>query len=305
MNAEEVHAEVVEPANLAKVPEPAIAYTLPTAKIGNLDAIEQFVANVERFFGGVEIDPADKEQVKQLRGLRADINKAANAINDKRKAMDKDVKAALSEADGALNDLRDRLKSVYDKTGEQIAEADRLWAEARRSLLQGEYESVAPSLVELITLDAFIGAEPKLMQKQWGGNRACNTLDDMVVQAVRDRDEIAGAGLAHPVEADAAYCRTLDVRAALAEDKRLRDAEAAAAAHAAAARALRERVSAPDAAPQPNPAPQQRESAPQAQSEPLCRYSFSFVGTESQAEQVKRLMVSLGVSERKMARLAV
>lgn len=304
MNAEEVHAEVVEPANLAKVPEPAIAYTLPTAKIGNLEAIEQFVANVERFFGGVEINPADKEQVKQLRGLRADINKAANAINDKRKAMDKDVKAALSEADGALNDLRDRLKSVYDKTGEQIAEADRLWADARRSLLQGEYESVAPALVELITLDAFIAAEPKLMQKQWGGNKACNALDDMVVQAVRDRDEIAGAGLAHPVEADAAYCRTLDVRAALAEDKRLRDAEAA-AAHAEAARALREKVSAPDAAPQPNPAPQQRESAPQAQSEPLCRYSFSFVGTESQAEQVKRLMVSLGVSERKMARLAV
>lgn len=305
MNAEEVHAEVVEPANLAKVPEPAIAYTLPTAKIGNLDAIEQFVANVERFFGGVEINPADKEQVKQLRGLRADINKAANAINDKRKAMDKDVKAALQEADGALNDLRDRLKSVYDKTGEQIAEADRLWADARRSLLQGEYESVAPALVELITLDAFIAAEPKLMQKQWGGNKACNALDDMVVQAVRDREEIAGAGLAHHVEADAAYCRTLDVRAALAEDKRLRDAEAAAAAHAEAARALREKVSAPDAAPQPNPAPQQRESAPQPQSEPLCRYSFSFVGTESQAEQVKRLMVSLGVSERKMARLAV
>ena len=298
-------ATIIEPVDVLKAPEPSVVYTLPTATVGNMEAIEGFVANVEKFFADVKIDPTNPEQVKQLKALRADVNKAAAAIDDKRKGMDKDVKAAMADADKALNTLRDRLKAVYAKTGEQIAEADRLWAEARRSLLQGEYESVAPALVELITLDVFIGAEPKLMQKQWGGNKACNTLDDMVVQAVRDREEIAGAGLAHHVEADAAYCRTLDVRAALAEDKRLRDAEAAAAAHAEAARALLEKVSAPDAAPRPNPAPQQRENVPQAQSEPLCRYSFSFVGTESQAEQVKRLMVSLGVSERKMARLAV
>lgn len=305
MSAEEVHAEVVEPVNLAKPPEPAVTYTLPSAKVGNLDAIERFVASVEDFFAGVEIDPADKEQVKQLRGLRADINKAANAINDKRKAMDKDVKAAMSEADGALNGLRDRLKSVYDKTGEQIAAADALWHQARRSLLEREYGAVAPDLSEVIAIDAFIAAEPKLMKKEWGGTKACNAVDDMVAQAVRDREEIAGAGLAHPVEADAAYCRTLDVRAALAEDKRLREAEAAAAEHAEKARALREKVSAPVAAPEPEPAREARESAPQAQAEPLRRYSFSFVGTESQADQVKRLLVSLGVSERKMARSAV
>lgn len=293
MNAEEVHAEVVEPANLAKVPEPAIAYTLPTAKIGNLDAIEQFVANVERFFGGAEINPADKEQVKQLRGLRADINKAANAINDKRKAMDKDVKAALSEADGALNDLRDRLKSVYDKTGEQIAEADRLWADARRSLLQGEYESVAPSLVELITLDVFIGAEPKLMQKSWGGNKACNALDDMVERAVADREQLAQAGLAYPNEADAVYCRTLDVRAALAEDKFQKDAAEAAAEHAAKAQALRETIE------RPKPQPKPRQEQPQ----PLSRYTFEFDGTEAQAGEVKRLLVSLGVGNRTMKKV--
>ena len=286
-------ATIIEPVDVLKAPEPSVVYTLPTATVGNMEAIEGFVANVEKFFADVKIDPTNPEQVKQLKALRADVNNAATAIDDKRKGMDKDVKAAMADADKALNALRDRLKAVYAKTGEQIAEADRLWAEARRSLLQGEYEAVAPALVELIPLDAFIGAEPKLMQKSWGGNKACNVLDDMVERAVADRDQLAQAGLAHPNEADAVYCRTLDVRAALAEDKRLKDAEAAAAEHAAKAQALRETIERPK--PQPKPR--------QEQLQPLSRYTFEFDGTEAQAEEVKRLLVSLGVGNRTMKKV--
>ena len=250
---------------------------------------------MEKFFADVKIDPANAEQVKQLKALRADVNKAATAIDDKRKGMDKDVKAAMADADNALNALRDRLKAVYKKTGEQIAEADSLWSEARRSLLQGEYEAVAPALVELIPLDAFIGAEPKLMQKSWGGNKACNALDDMVERAVADREQLAQAGLAHPNEADAVYCRTLDVRAALAEDKRLKDAAEAAAEHAAKAQALRETIERPRPAAQSKPKPRQEQ--------PLSRYTFEFDGTEAQADEVKRLLVSLGVGNRTMKKV--
>ena len=286
-------AAIIEPVDVLKAPEPSVVYTLPTATVGNMEAIEGFVANVEKFFADVKIDPTNPEQVKQLKALRADVNKAAAAIDDKRKGMDKDVKAAMSDADKALNTLRDRLKAVYAKTGEQIAEADRLWAEARRSLLQGEYEAVAPALVELMPLDAFIGAEPKLMQKSWGGNKACNALDDMVERAVADREQLAQAGLAYTNEADAVYCRSLDVRAALAEDKRLKDAAQAAAEHAAKAQALRETIE------RPKPEPKPRQEHPQ----PLSRYTFEFDGTEAQAEEVKRLLVSLGVGNRTMKKV--
>ena len=286
-------ATIIEPVDVLKAPEPSVVYTLPTATVGNMEAIEGFVANVERFFADVKIDPTNAEQVKELKALRADVNKAAAAIDKKRKDMDKDVKAAMADADNALNTLRDRLKAVYAKTGEQIAEADRLWSEARRSLLQGEYEAVAPALVELIPLDVFIGAEPKLMQKSWDGTKACNALDDMVERAVADRDQLAQAGLAHPNEADAVYCRTLDVRAALAEDKRLKDAEAAAAEHDAKAQALRETIE------RPKPQPKPRQEQPQ----PLSRYTFEFDGTEAQADEVKRLLVSLGVGNRTMKKV--
>lgn len=286
-------ATIIEPVDVLKAPEPSVVYTLPTATVGNMEAIEGFVANVEKFFADAKIDPTNPEQVKQLKALRADVNKAAAAIDDKRKGMDKDVKAAMADADKALNSLRDRLKAVYKKTGEQIAEADRLWSEARRSLLQGEYEAVAPALVELIPLDAFIGAEPKLMQKSWGGNKACNALDDMVERAVADREQLAQAGLAYPNEADAVYCRTLDVRAALAEDKFQKDAAEAAAEHAAKAQALRETIE------RPKPQPKPRQEQPQ----PLSRYTFEFDGTEAQAAEVKRVLVSLGVGNRTMKKV--
>ena len=81
------------------------------------------------------------------------------------------------------------------------------------------------------------------------------------------------------------------MRAALAEDKRLKDAEAAAAEHAAKAQALRETIERPK--PQPKP----------RQEQPLSRYTFEFDGTEAQADEVKRLLVSLGVGNRTMKKV--
>lgn len=299
--SEAIEAEVVEPsANLAKAPDPAIAYTLPIVTVGNLEGVERFVEQVEAFFEGVDIDPADPEQVKALKGLRADVNKAANAIDGKRKDMDRAVKGAMSEADGALNALRDRLKEVYAKTGRRIDEANELWLQGRTALLRHEYEGAAPDLAELIPLDAFTAREPKLLQKSWKGPKACDKLDEMIAEAVADRKRLAESDLAYPVEADAVYCETLDLKAALDEDRRLKVAEAAKQAHLAASRQLQEQVEARrgQEAEKPKPAPHEPPEA-------LSRWTVSFTGTEAQAAEVKALMVRLGVEDRKCKRSAL
>lgn len=299
--SEAIEAEVVEPsANLAKAPDPAIAYTLPTVTVGNLEGVERFVEQVEAFFEGVEIDPTDPDQVKALKGLRADVNKAANAIDGKRKDMDRAVKGAMSEADGALNALRDRLREVYAKTGRQIEEADAIWLQGRTALLRHEYEGAAPDLAELIPLDAFAAKEPKLLQKSWKGPKACDKLDEMIAEAVADRKRLAESDLAHPVEADAVYCRTLDIKDALDEDRRLKVAEAERKAHLAASKQLQEQVEARrgQEAEKPKPAPHEPPEA-------LSRWTVSFTGTEAQAAEVKALMVRLGVADRKCKRSAL
>ena len=238
MEAQEVQAEVIEPVNLAKAPKPAIAYTLPTVRIENLDDIDAFVSDIERFFGGVEIDVDDPEQVKQLRGLRADINKVANAIDDGRKGMDKAINGARAEADAALNALRDRVKSVYDATGKQIDEAAERQKQARINILAGEYEAVAPDLMELIPLEVFIAKNQKLVSrdKRFTGDKACDLLDEMIADAVHDRERIREAEYA--TEADMAYCRTLDIRAALDENDRLKREKAERESHEQAATRL-------------------------------------------------------------------
>lgn len=296
-----VEAEVVEPsANLAKAPDPAISYTLPKVTVGNLEGVERFVEQVEAFFDGVEIDPTDPDQVKALKGLRADVNKAANAIDGKRKDMDRAVKGAMSEADGALNALRDRLKEVYAKTGRQIEEADAIWKQGRTALLRHEYEGAAPDLAELIPLDAFAAKEPKLLQKSWKGPKACDKLDEMIAEAVADRKRLAESDLAYPVEADAVFCRTLDIKAALDEDRRLKVAEAAKQAHLAASKQLQEQVEARRGQEAEKPKPD-----PQEPPEALSRWTISFTGTEAQAAEVKALMVRLGVADRKCKRSAL
>lgn len=236
--AEEVKAEVIEPVNLAKAPKPAIAYTLPTVKIENLEDVESFVSNIEAFFGGVEIDVDDPEQVKQLKDVRSDINNVANAINDGRKEMDKAINGARAEADGALNALRDRVKAVYDSTGRQIEEANERQKQARLKLLAGEYEAVATDLMELIPLEVYISKEPKLVSrdKRFTGNKACDLLDDMIADAVHDRERIRGGEYA--TEADMVYCKTLDLRAAMDEVDRLKRAKAERESHRQAATLL-------------------------------------------------------------------
>lgn len=236
--AEEVKAEVIEPVNLAKAPKPAIAYTLPTVKIENLEDVESFVSSIEAFFGSICIDVDDPEQVKQLRDLRADINKVAKAIDDGRKGMDKAINGARAEADGALNAMRDRVRAVYDSTGRQIEEANERQKQARLKLLADEYEAAAPDLMELIPLEVYISKEPKLVSrdKRFTGNKACDLLDEMIADAVHDRERIRDGEYA--TEADMVYCKTLDLRKAIDEVDRLKREKAEREVHEQAATRL-------------------------------------------------------------------
>lgn len=305
MEAQEVQAEVIEPVNLAKAPKPAIAYTLPTVRIENLDDIDAFVSDIERFFGGVEIDVDDQEQVKQLRDLRADINKVAKAIDDGRKGMDKAINGAMAEADDAMNDLRDRVKSVYDATGKQIDEAAERQKQARINILAGEYEAVAPDLMELIPLEVFIAKNQKLVSrdKRFTGDKACDLLDEMIADAVHDRERIREAEYA--TEADMAYCRTLDIRAALDENDRLKREKAEREAHEQAATRLdiavgraHEAVMAANAS-EADKEPPEPETPPQ---KPSKRFLFrlEFEATEEDGIKVRDFMRNMPSLEGKL-----
>lgn len=303
--AEEVKAEVIEPVNLAKAPKPAIAYTLPTVKIENLENIESFVSNIEAFFGGIEIDVDDQEQVKQLKDVRADINKVAKAIDDERKGMDKAINGARAEADGALNSLRDRVRAVYESTGRQIEEANERQRQARIKILADEYAAVAPDLMEMIPLDAFIKKEPKLVSrdKRFTGNKACDLLDEMIADAVHDRERLRDVG-EFAIGGDMVYCRTLDLRAAMDEIDRLKRAKAELEEHEQAATRLdvavgraHEAVTAANEAEAANE-PKKTETTPQKQPRRFL-YRLEFTAEDADATKLWGMAKTLPSFEKK------
>lgn len=282
---EDAAVEVMRADVLARPPEPAIEYTLPVAKVGNVEQVDAFVGAVESFFAGVEIDPENEKQVKELRQVRADLNKVAKAIDDKRKGMDKAVKAAMGEADGVLNGLRDRLKAVYEATGEQVKAADALWFERRMRALAEEYEGVAPDLMALVPLESFTAKEKRLAQKAWGEAKARQELDKLVCTAVQDRRTLASLALEHASEADMRFCETLSIEAALVRNQELVWEDQKREQHEREAVRLERAVS--------------HESVmAEREGDGPARYTVTFVGTEAQAARVKVLLVSMGVAGR-------
>lgn len=267
---------------LATPPEPAITYTLPNATIGNLDMVEKYVSDVEEFFAGTEINPADQTQAKDLKRINAHVNKVAKAINDKRIAMDKEIKGAISNADDALNSLRDRLKAVYANNAAQIAKADELWLNMRITALETEYASTAPDLMQLVPLNAFLEQERKLTGKSWCEAKACEALDKMIIATVESRKRLASMQLKYATEADAVFCKTLSLESALDENTRLQNAARAAAAHKAEIKAMQERMNARKAA-QEQPATQVTPVMPAK----VYKYAFTFTGTAQDAAAVK------------------
>ena len=59
--------------------------------------------------------------------------------------MDRAVKGAMSEADSALNALRDELRRRHAKTGRRIDEANELWLQGRTALLRHSTRARRPT----------------------------------------------------------------------------------------------------------------------------------------------------------------
>lgn len=278
------------------------------AFVADWDAMEQAARAYAAQFDSIEI--TDERSRKDAAKVRADINDKKKQLNrariDLSKEYDKPKAEFKARVDGIIAILDEQIGYIDG----QLKAKDAEHLEARRRLLSREYEAMAAGLMEAVPLDRFIAAEPKLAGRTWTGSKACDKLDEMVQAAAQARATLAEQNLEFPLDADRVFCETLSMQAALDENARLaqrrRDNEARAAAMPEAIRP-QQQPQAPAQPPlqqQPPVQPAQAAPKPEARPEPLSRYQFTFVGTESQAAQVKSLLVSLGVTERKMARCA-
>ena len=299
----EVQADVIEPVlNLAKAPEPAITFTLPVVTIGNTDDIDRFIANVEEYFKGVEIDVTDDEQVKALKDARADVNKIATAINKKRTDMNKEIKAASRAAEDTLKGMHSRILGVVGGIDVQLKEAEDLFKQSRWNNLTREYEALAPDLMDLIPLQSFVDKESKLMGKTWKGPKACDELGKMIAKAVHERELLRESGIEFAADADRIYCQTLDLakahdhNAKLVEERKAREAHAQASSRLdMALNRAREAYATEPVQPDPQPEPIQPEPVQTQPAQPadIRKYRLVFKATKEEAYKVRDFMRTL------------
>lgn len=299
----EVQADVIEPVlNLAKAPEPAITFTLPVVTIGNTDDIDRFIANVEDYFKGIEIDVTDDEQVKALKDARADVNKIATAINKKRTDMNKEIKAASRAAEDTLKSMHSRILGVVGGIDVQLKEAEDLFKQSRWNNLTREYEALAPDLMDLIPLQFFVDKESKLMGKTWKGPKACDELGKMIAKAVHERELLRESGIEFAADADRIYCQTLDLAKAHDHNAKLVEECKAREAHAQASSrldmALNRAREACTAEPEPQPEPVligiDLATTPEpAQPADIRKYRLVFKATKEEAYKVRDFMRTL------------
>lgn len=260
--------------------------------VADWDAMELAARKYVEKFDGMEIVTDDDR--KAARKIRADLK---NKIADIERARI-DLGKSYDEPKFAFNDQCKKLTGIInDKIAyidKCLKEIDEEFARDRRNALESEYEGVAPDLMALIPLDVFLRKNSKLMGRSMVESKACKTLDDMIVQAVGDRETIRNSGLQYADECDRVYCETLDLKRAISRNSELIEDARARAAHAVKSEAVDRAVhSAPVAKPIRR---QNARLGDELKGEPeLTDWRFDFTASRAVAEQIALYARSLGV----------
>lgn len=261
----------------------------------DFDAMEMAArAYAEQFDNLPIVTEDDRKEAKKIHG---DINSKIREIDSARIAMyreyDKPKAPFTEKCNSIIAILREQAKYIDDGLKRKDAE----FHDHREALLLQEYEAAAKELMPHIPLDVFTVKEPKLLGRTWGDVKACNTLLDMIETAVSDRKTIKASCQEFHVEADIAYCKTLNLSAALDHHRNLVESRRELDEHE---RRMRD-VSLVDE-PKPEPAPISKPAQPayptpaKRKSEPLQSWSFDFIGTRTQAEQLAKCAREIGVT---------
>lgn len=260
--------------------------------VADWDAMELAARKYVEKFDGMEIVTEDDR--KAAKKIRAELKSKITDIERARVDLGKSYDAPKFAFNDQCRKLTGIISDQINHIDKRLKEMDEAFAVDRRNALEREYEGVAPDLMALIPLDAFIGKNPKLMGRSIVETKACKTLDNMIVQAVEDRETIRNSGLQYADECDRMYCETLDLKRAISRNSELIEAERARAAHAVKSEAVDRAV---HSAPVVKPIPRQNARlGDELKGEPeLTDWRFDFTASRAVAEQIARYARSLGV----------
>lgn len=166
--------------------EPNIEVNPTPIKINNLEQLEMAVNGVVTKYGQDFVVTSDN--VADTKKMRANINKIAKSINDKRLETDRQYKKPMADFDDLMKGLGDKVKNLLDPLDSKIEEIETQERQARYDSVKAEIAEMAPNYGVSAT---DIEIQPGWLLKSLSHKKLLEQIAEAMTQLRKDRDQRA------------------------------------------------------------------------------------------------------------------
>lgn len=166
--------------------EPNIEVNPTPIKINNLEQLEMAVNGVVTKYGQDFVVTSDN--VADTKKMRANINKIAKSINDKRLETDRQYKKPMADFDDLMKGLGDKVKNLLDPLDSKIEEIETQERQARYDSVKAEIAEMAPNYGVSAT---DIEIQPGWLLKSLSHKKLLEQVAEAMTQLRKDRDQRA------------------------------------------------------------------------------------------------------------------
>lgn len=166
--------------------EPNIEVNPTPIKINNLEQLEMAVNGVVTKYGQDFVVTTDN--VADTKKMRANINKIAKSINDKRLETDRQYKKPMADFDKLMKGLGDKVKNLLDPLDSKIEEVETQERQARYDSVKAEIAEMAPNYGVSAT---DIEIQTGWLLKSLSHKKLLEQIAEAMTQLRKDRDQRA------------------------------------------------------------------------------------------------------------------
>ncbi|MDM7552564.1 DUF1351 domain-containing protein [Levilactobacillus brevis] len=166
--------------------EPSIEVNPTPIVINNLEQLEMAVNGVVTKYGQDFVVTSDN--VADTKKMRANINKIAKSINDKRLETDRQYKKPMADFDDLMKGLGDKVKNLLDPLDSKIEEVETQERQARYDSVKAEIAEMAPNYGVSVT---DIEVQPGWLLKSLSHKKLLEQIAETMTQLRKDRDQRA------------------------------------------------------------------------------------------------------------------
>lgn len=166
--------------------EPNIEVNPTPIKINNLEQLEMAVNGVVTKYGQDFVVTSDN--VADTKKMRANINKIAKSINDKRLETDRQYKKPMADFDKLMKGLGSKVKNLLDPLDSKIEEVETQERQARYDSVKAEIAEMAPNYGVSVT---DIEVQPGWLLKSLSHKKLLEQIAEAMTQLRKDRDQRA------------------------------------------------------------------------------------------------------------------